>query len=234
MNDEGLLTTWDVLKTLQFRPDAEVVSDVNPGLSYHFGDFKLCVSQCTNQQFCKVILFTCCIVTKRTMAEINFEMPLQIQLPEICAAWITWHLDKAEEIPANLAPWLDLGRQNRHLLPWEIERERLLKAYENRLHCSIHRDWLKLALRSLAAILAECTDNERVNVSFDGRILTINCAGKHVIVGAEGSAWPGVFTISASNLRPLPKRLMSEHVEVSIMCDNLDIDRRRYSGVLPQ
>jgi hypothetical protein len=231
MNEADLLVTWDVLKTFQFKPDDGVVSDVMPGLSYDFGASKLSASHVLGRYFEEVVYFTGWIMTNRTMGEINFEMPLRIASLELCAAWIVWHLDKKAKIPSNMAPWLDLGRQNLHLLPWEMERTRRLKSCENRLHCSIQRDWLKLALRSLAAILAECPDYEMVDLSFDGRVMTLACAGKNVIVGAEGSAWTNVFTIPVSSFRRLPKRLMNACVEVCIMDGNLSIDRYRYTGI---
>jgi hypothetical protein len=42
---EDTITTWDVLQDFGFQPDDAVVySDVKPGLSFDFGNFKLSAS----------------------------------------------------------------------------------------------------------------------------------------------------------------------------------------------
>ena len=42
--DTGTTHTWDALKAFGFRPDADVVSDIRPGLRFDFRDFTLAAS----------------------------------------------------------------------------------------------------------------------------------------------------------------------------------------------
>jgi len=39
-NEKGAISTWGMLMELGFLPDEEVISDIKPGLSFNFGNFK--------------------------------------------------------------------------------------------------------------------------------------------------------------------------------------------------
>lgn len=57
--DEATIPTWELLPSLGFQPDDTVVySDVHPGLSFDFGNFKLSASCLMNMSFVEVVLFT--------------------------------------------------------------------------------------------------------------------------------------------------------------------------------
>ena len=56
-NENGAISTWDRLMELGFLPDEEVISDIKPGLSFDFGNFKLSASGCINMRFKEVVLF---------------------------------------------------------------------------------------------------------------------------------------------------------------------------------
>jgi len=241
MSDTENVSVWTTLNDFGFQPDASVLSDVSPGLSYDFGNFKLTASCCLGKWFREVVLFTGVMSSSRSLAQVYFEMPRHVGSAEQCAAWIVWHLDRASEIrpflPKLPATWLAIGRANTHSLPWELERirqEQMLARYDARPQCEVQRDWLKLSLGKVADMLSGVQDGELVSVGFDGRILTFGCAGKTSMTEASGRAWPAAYTLPAASLRNLPKRLMNSNVAVSVWEGSLQIDRHSYPGVIGQ
>ena len=228
--------TWDLLTEFGFTPDPEVMSDIRPGLSFDFGNFKLSASAVTCRHYQPVVFFTGVLASKRTLAEIAFEMPRIVTCREEATAIIAYHLDKACSgrvfQPARPAEWLVIGREHRHLLPWEQEKA----AYDARPHCIVERDWLRLALKNLAALIEKADDTTEVVFAFDGSVLTMKCSGKVFPLGATGNAWTAQFVIPAGKLRRLPKRLMQGLIEISVREGRLHIGRNCFDGakeVLP-
>jgi hypothetical protein len=95
----------------------------------------------------------------------------------------------------------------------------------------VQRDWLRVALKTLGAVIVTAQDEDPVVFGFDGTVLTIKCAGEVVAFPAEGRSWSEHFTIPAQQLRHLPKRLMSERLEVSMFDGRMIIGRNVYEGV---
>ena len=226
------------LLSFGFQPTDSSFSDNGEGFRFDFSNFELEASFVSGSYFQEVILFFGVLSTPRTISKVHFELPRKGMSRERLAAFIAYYLDRAADnqlfIPAKESQWLDQGRQNKHLLPWEIERvqkEKELEAYNARTRCTVEREWMKLALRSLAEILASSSDDQEVLFCFDGRSLSITCGDKDVIIGAEGTAWSSGFVIPAKNLRELPKRLMSPKIDVSIWNQRIHIDRLRYDGL---
>jgi hypothetical protein len=110
-----------VLLAMGFEVDSNVLSDGAPGLSFDFGNFKLEASHNVNRWFRRVIILGGLMATDRTIAEVHFEMPTEVESFEQGVAFVTHCLDShAGGVfqPVLLVPWLDEGRQNRNLLPW--------------------------------------------------------------------------------------------------------------------
>lgn len=126
--------------------------------------------------------------------------------------------------------WLELGRQNRFLLPWE----KRVANCKTRLHCTVHRDYARVGLRHLSEHLNEVSPGELVIVGFDGEVLSIRVAECLVVMPASGEPWPSPFCIRAHDLSSLPKRLMHDPVQVAIGESSISIDRRVYEGVMRQ
>ena len=150
-----------------------------------------------------------------------------------------WHLDQCADgrvfQPAREAAWLHEGRNHKHLLPWErerVNREQEQEEYRTRPHCTVQREWLKLALKTLKEHLAKVEDVEPVEIGFDGKVLSFRLAGNLVVLAAEGAPWVSHFTVPAGKLRPLPKRLMSADVDVSVWRARLKIDQSKYDGIV--
>jgi hypothetical protein len=232
MNDEATIATWDVLHDLGFQPDDAVYSDVSPGLSFDFGNFKLSASCVTNLRVVEVVLFTGVVATPRTLGEVIFELPRRVKSRGQCAAWIVWNLDQHSEgrvfKPVRQVGWIEEGRQNQKLLPWVAERA----ACDSRPRCTVRRDWLRLALKTLGEYLGSSADDTPVLFSFDGSVLSIRCRGRLVVLPGEGLPWTVHFKVHGGELRRLPKRFMHEYIELSIWESRLGIDRSVYEGTI--
>jgi hypothetical protein len=232
-------STWDALKEFGFAADDDVMSDIMPGLSFDFGNFKLSASAVMGRFLQPIVLFTGVIATPRTVTEVLFEI-LRSPMPrELVAAHIVWNLDRVSPdrrfVPTLEVNWLEMGRQNQHLLPWEIYRAERAKeeaAYAARPHCIVNRSVLRLAINSLKANLEEADAPEPVTVDFDGRVLSFLCQRVETVLGATGNAWPSRIRVHAKRLRDnLPRRLKYLAVEVGIWNSALEIGHTRFRGV---
>lgn len=230
-SETNSIPTWDVLIDLGFVPEDNDLSEICPGLSYDFGNFKLSASAVTNQWYRSVVLFTGVLVEPRKLREYCFELNRTVASREQCAAFLVYYLDQGkrrpEFQPARSVAWVTDGRQNRHLLPWEVDKA----AYNARPQCVVQRDWLRLALRDLAAYLAKVDEAANVDFSFNGAVLMIQCSEKVLPMSARGISWNAQFTISAGNLQRLPKRLAYDAIGISIWKDQLIIGGYRFDGI---
>jgi hypothetical protein len=107
--------------------------------------------------------------------------------------WIVWNLDQHSSRgtfrQARTVGWSDEGRQNRRLLPWVMSRVE----YEARPQCTVQRDWLRLALKTLGERLASLRDNGIVVFSFDGSVFSVRCDKKVIAFAGEGLPWTVCF-----------------------------------------
>lgn len=227
--ESSAASTWELLIALGFRQDDTVISDPPPGLSLDFGNVKLSASRGVNRFLAPVVLLTGVLATKRSIAEVLSEIPLDVESVEQGLAWVVWSLDNAAGgtfEPASAPAWVAEGRRHRHLLPWERGRA----AYAARPHCHVRRDSARAALKALAEQLRTVDDDLLVTFGFDGSVLTVACAGKLSAMAAEGDAWPRTYSIRAGSLKRLPKRLMNESIEFAIWESALTIGSWRYAG----
>lgn len=226
-------STWELLRTLGFSSDRAVVSDPPGGLSMDFGNVKLTASVCISLRFQPIILLGGVLRTPRTIAEVSCEMPRSVESFEQGVAWITWCLDEhshGQFQPTVPVGWLIMGRQFRHLLPWE----RQMAAYEARPVCLVDREWARVALRKLAEEISRSDDDTAIGLHFDGEILRIHCPSGLIAVPASGKPWESHYAIRTGVIRRLPKRLMGPTVAFSIWDSALKIERRVYPGVLAE
>jgi hypothetical protein len=232
VDDHATIAVWDVLPGLGFQPDDAVFSDVRPGLSFDFGNFKLSASCATNLRAEQIILFSGLLSTRRTLAEVIFEMPRQVRSCRQCIAWIVWSLDRYSPgrrfEPPRPIDWIEVGRQCETLLPWVRE----MGAYNSRPQCVVRRDWMRLALKTLHEHLSYLPDSAPVVFYFDGSVLSIHLEGQVVALAGQGLAWAVRFRIRAGELRRLPKRFMHECIGISIWESQLTIDGWRYDGTI--
>ncbi|MDP2646515.1 MAG: hypothetical protein Q8P24_16370 [Desulfobacterales bacterium] len=226
------MAAWNILRDLGFVEDASVLSDTMPGLSFNFGKFKLKASLAMNMSFQKVVLFTGVLASKRSVSEIQFEMPQLMRSREQCAAWIAWNLDQCADDkvfqPVQEVAWLSEGRKHQNLLPQYVD----LTAYKARPCCLVQRDWLRLALKALRDQISIEDDTALLEVGFEGGVLSFRCGGKVVALPAEGHPWTLRYTVPAGKLRKLPKRLMETQIDISIWDSRLTIGHWCYGGVM--
>jgi hypothetical protein len=233
LNHQATIATFDVPRDLGFQPDDTVLySHVKPGLSFDFGNFKLSASCLLNVRFVEVVLFRGILATSHSLAEIEFELPTRVLSREQCAAWIVWKLDQygSERMfqPRRYVAWIEEGRQNQRLVPWVTE----MAAYKSRPSCTVRRDWLRLALKTLAEHLSLLPDSAAVVFSFDGSVLSVRIDGKVVALPGEGFPWAVRFNVNAGQLRRLPKRFMREYIGVEIWESRLKIYGWSYEGTI--
>lgn len=195
------VSTWDLLRALGFTEDPTLCSDLLPGLSFNFGNFKLSAICGGNRHFVRVILLTGVMLTDESICEVECEIPLEVKSPEQGMAWLAWcldnHADGRKFEPATAPTWLAKGRLHRHLLPCE----RSLAAYEARPYCAVKREWARVALKALGELLTTVDDEAPVTLGFDGAVLTIRCAGNFIPIPADGPPWTQQYSIRTGALR---------------------------------
>lgn len=226
--EKSTVSTHAVLRLLGFRPDTTVYSDPAGGLTYEFADFVLHASVCVGQHFEPVVLFTGVISRERVLAEINFEMPQEVESADQAVAWLTYalrHYLGGEPQKSATEAWLARGQECSSLLPWERRRAE----YDARPYCIVAREWMKLAVRQLSAELEASDDDVRIAFWFDGEVLRIEGPMETIVLGARGTAWKHVYEVHAGVLRKLPRRFMTSSLEIGVWDDRLTIGRHLYA-----
>lgn len=229
MTQEATLPTMDALRCLGFLPDTTAIVYDGLVLSFDFGSLILRASCCMNLRAAQIVLFTGVVSTPRTLGQVHFELPRRVESVKQCAALIVWNLDQFSEFRKNQnIPWVEEARINRRLLPWAMSTAE----WNARPQCMVKRDWLRLALRTMAEHLITLPDDADVEFSFDGSVLSIKCDGKVIALAGQGVPWGVSFKVPVGALRRLPKRLMHEDIGISIWESTLSIGNRSYPGTL--
>jgi hypothetical protein len=224
----GTIRTMDALRGIGFLTDNTVMSDDGPGLSFDFGGLKLRAGAYT-KLLAEMVMITGVLSTPRRLAQIHFELPRYDESANFVKAWIVWHLDQHQEFKkAYHMPWLEDGRENQSLLPWI----KSIAEWNARPKLIVRRDWLRLALNRLAEHLSTLTDQSKIIFSFDGSVFSIRCDQELIALAAEGTRWTVSFGVHAGDLRRLPRRLMHEHVSVSIWESRIRVGSQSYPGTV--
>ena len=212
------VTVRSVLVDLGFATDDVQSGSGQGSLSFDFGNLILTASKGTNRWLRDVWLFAGVANDGVSLALIEFEMPLNVESVEQGTAWIAEHVNG--KVRLRSAPqWLQDGHGWRHQLPWRNE----LTRYEERPFCRVEREWFRLPCRAMRLAAEEAQPEERAEVSFDGSVLKVALPNKIVAVPASGERWDSVVAVTLTELRHLPRRLMSHLVEVSVLQEHLAI-----------
>jgi hypothetical protein len=226
--NETTTRTWNLLPSLGFVPDSSDTSH----LSLNLGNLNLSVVEAWSPCSGSAVFFSGILATPRTISEVEFALPRQIESLKQCAAWIVWNLDQHADgktfRAARQVDWIDEARQNRRLLPWVMSQAE----FEARPRCTVHRDWLRLALKNLREQLASLHDDAIVDFGFDGAVFSIRCDTKVIAFPGEGVRWTVRFRVEAKTLRRQPKRLMREHIGVSIWDSRIRFDSWSCEGTV--
>jgi hypothetical protein len=231
MARKASLPTMDALHCLGFRQDPTIVCYSDSTITFDFGILKLKATACMNLRCQQIVLFSGVIRTARTLGEVHFELPQEIESVKLCAALIAWNLDQFSEFrDIHHIDWLEDGRRNKTLLPWVRE----MAAWDSCPKCRVERAWLRLALNRLSNRVACLPDDAKVVFAFDGSVFSIRSDGEVIALAGQGTPWTVTFGVRAGFLRHLPKRLNREMVQISIWKAHIEVGNRIYPGTLDQ
>ena len=185
-----------------------------------------------NLQMRDVVSFSGVVSTSRTIASVEFEMPVHVESYEQCAAWIAWQFNeqlprRENVIPRAKADFLIYGLQHKSTLPWERRKA----AYASRPHCSVERSWLRQGLNSIQKNIDLVEMESKVVLSFDGSVLLFREGNWIIPMPATGVAWPEKYQIEVRNFNRFPSRLMNAAIEVAVWDGSVHLGNRFYRGV---
>lgn len=231
-SDANPVSTHAALQALGFWPEPSVYSELETGLAYDFGSFQLTAGRMMNLQMREAWKLSGLASTSRSIAQIEFEMPLQVDSAEQCAAWIAWALEhqlpRNERLVVSLKQELViLGLLHQSTLPW-IRRQ---TAYAARPQCWVERSWMRLLFKTLAGHISKDDPDDRVSIRFDGAVLSFYARDWTIPVPASGNAWTATYAINVRDFSNFPARLMQIEIGVSIWEDKLTIGNRFYRGI---
>lgn len=214
----------EILETLGFEPVWGTMTDQEPAYRYSFGNLELSATQVTNEFLRPVFLFGGVVWASQSLSQIHFEIPLDVDSLEQGIAWIAYGLgsDFKPRIPAD---WITLGRQSVDELPWERE----LRKFVVRPQCVAEREWFRLASKRLRDMALSAGDNDVATFRFDGEVLRVEAPGVFIALPAGGKAWDRSYSIPAKKMDFLPKRYLTDTVQISVWKGRLQIGNRVFS-----
>lgn len=231
---EPVVSVRDVLPGLGFVSDPDGISDNRPALRLACPGLELTASESLNRFYLPSLHFGGLWRTDRSLRMIDFEMPMHVESREQALAWLAFGIGLDCPAASALA-WLTEGRTLQHLLPWvrrkcreRARRAELLHLRAARPFCIVSRHWMRVLLNQLSDAAAATSGPFSFSAHFNGRMLTIDAGGR--IMGAPASGpgeWPERVRAVLATGAPLPRRLMTDPVEVGVWDGALEIERSR-------
>lgn len=221
-----------MLVSIGFEPDPSTPSDPPGALKKRFGSLELSAIHCIGPRFSPIVKLGGVLGTTRSITEVSFEMPQQVDSAEQGMAWMAWHLDNqlgARSPALEHELWLETARASVHLLPWVQQT----KAYESRPMCRIPKELAKPAFHRLSEYLVNVPDDANARLRFDGGAFSVRVAEHLTILPAEGTPWESEYVIPAVRLQELPRRWANRPVVIDVWEGDLRIGNRVYRGVEP-
>ncbi len=210
-NENVLLET--ILIKIGFLPTED-------GLQFDFGNCKLKTIKGMSPQLFYGITFLGYWKTNRSMGQLDFSLPLEVESFEQGIALIAYNLRKAElKIKPN---WLIEGLSLSELLLWEIEK----KKYRDNPRAIIDHEWFRIIVKKLLEASKNSTEDAVTTFSFDGAVLRIICNGSQIVCSGRGNKWQTAATVKTKSLDFLPKRISSKNVQIFIWENKLHIGSR--------
>lgn len=224
----------DVLPALGFMPDRAGTSGSGSGVAFklELPGLELTAVETLNRFFLPALHVAGLWRTDRSLRMIDFEMPMLVESREQALAWLAFGIG-LDCLAASALPWLAEGRTLQHLLPWvrreceqSARRAELQRQRAARPHCIVPRHWMRVLLNQLAGTAETTAGPFSFIAHFNGRMLTIDAGGRIMGVPASGPGeWPeGVRAVVAAGA-PLPRRLMTDPVELGVWDGALEIER---------
>lgn len=115
------MDTRSLLSTLGFQEDWDAITDQAPAYIYDFGTLQLTAAEVFSRFYQPVFLFGGVIRGQRSIQQVQFEIPLEIDSFEQGVAWISYCLGDRFRSERE-AHWLDDGRKWGEHLPWMRNR----------------------------------------------------------------------------------------------------------------
>lgn len=231
---DPVVSVRDVLPALGFVSDLDGISDNLPALRLACPGLELTASESLNRFYLPSLHFGGLWRTDRSLRMIDFEMPMLVESREQALAWLAFGIGL--DCPAaSVLAWLTEGRTLQHLLPWvrrecqerarraELQHQRVARTY-----CIVSRHWMRVLLNQLADVAAATSGPFSLVAYFDGRMLTIDAGGRIMGAPARGPfEWTESVRAVVATDSPLPRRLMTDPVEVGVWDGGLEIERVR-------
>ena len=178
-----------------------------------------------------VVLLRGVLVTDRTVAQVESQIPTDLESAVEAAAWVSYALRSHRADLEPLPDWFIEGEQrwevvfDRFVSPEERERRR---AYAECPKCSINREYARALRRNLREEISWVEGQTEMTLGFDGRVLSIEICGRLHEVVASGDSWPSSYRVVVTPQTELPARFVRSLVEVSVFEGYLCIDRLRW------
>ena len=162
--------------------------------------------------------------TSREVSFVEGEIPPDLGSALEAAAWISLVLQSDKSTLAPLPDWFVEGERHWDLIPFMRESQERKRVYEASPKCFIDRDYARPLRRNLVNEISSFADEAEMTFSFDGRVLSIEVAGRLYEVLASGESWQPSYRVAVSRESKLPARFMSWRVEVLVMEGYLQFD----------
>ena len=222
-----MLPTREVFEVLGFDTFTGQYAEVQPSFSLCIGGHRITFEQITNAHLNPVFFVSGTVSTKRSIGIIELDMPIKVADFEQGVAWIAYALRGLFD-DDDKPQWLRDGEAWADKLPWQIKVARYAALRAARPHCTVARDWFRLAANELRGRAADAGPLDVAAFMFDGEALTIRAVGKLLSMPGEGTAWREPINVALSMFKRLPRRLMSDPVEVELWQGCLGINRHRF------
>ena len=115
-------TTRELLVKLRFIEVWGEMTDQEPSYRYEFGNFDLRAVQITSVGFRGVFKFSGVLIDRRTLQNIDFELPLELDSEKQGTAMLAYYLRSKLAISDDPA-WLEQGRTWERFLPWNLNKK---------------------------------------------------------------------------------------------------------------
>jgi hypothetical protein len=213
MSSEESVLLESILIRIGFLPKED-------GFQFDFGNCKLKAIEGLTPQFFYGFSFLGNWRTNRSIGQIDFALPLDVESYEQGIALIAYNLRHAElEVKPK---WLIEGLLLSDILPWEIEK----KKYRDNPRAIIEHEWFRIIVNKFLEASKNSTEVDETTFSFDGSVLQIVCNGIKIVCSGTGKNWQSTAIVKTKSLGFLPKRISNKSVQIFIWQEKLHIGNR--------
>ena len=221
-----------VASHLLVQPSPEL-ADLTTVVVHSFDSFDLFAMRTMNRHFMSVVQVFGVLATQSEIAEIDSEIPDNLEDPLAAAAWVSYILRMHKEHAEPPPEWLAEGENHWDVIPFvrtfHANQERL-RAYEATPKCLIAREDARRLRRALLHYLSNEEEEPGLTVSFDNGVLAFNFGrrGDGFDTRAIGDSWPTSFKVTVAPQSELPQRFYDSWVEVTRFEGNLCFDMHSF------